>query len=128
MAVSTIKERIKAVRTALNLSQKDFCKGIFISQSLYAKIETGERKPTERIYELISNKYKVNKDWIMTGRGDMFSIPPPDVELEQLLEIIRGLDPLFRDYIIQQIKQLANLHRQSKEQGQTPAPKGKKPQ
>jgi transcriptional regulator with XRE-family HTH domain len=120
MAVSTIKERIKAVRTALNLSQKDFCKGIYISQSLYAKIETGERKPTERIYELISNKYKVSKDWLITGKGDMFSISPPDVELEQLLEIIRGLDPLFRDYIIQQVKQLANLHRKSNEEQKPP--------
>jgi transcriptional regulator with XRE-family HTH domain len=90
MAGVSIKERIKAVRKALNLSQKDFCKGIFISQSLYAKIETGERKPTGRIYELISNKYKVNKEWLITGKGDMFLVPPPDVELEQLMDIIKG--------------------------------------
>lgn len=128
MAVYTIRERIKAVRIALNLSQTDFCKGIFISQSLYAKIETGERKPTERIYALISNKYKVNKDWIITGQGDMFSATPPDVELDQLLEIIKGLDPLFREYIIKQIRELANLHRKSKEQGQKAAPDVRKPQ
>lgn len=127
MAASSIRERIKAVRTALNLSQMEFCRGIFISQSLYAKIETGERKPTQRIFELISNKYKVNKDWIITGQGDMFSIHPPDVELDQLLEIIKGLDPLFRDYISKQIRELADLHRKSKEQGQKPASEGRKP-
>jgi hypothetical protein len=185
MAASSIRERIKAVRTALNLSQMEFCRGIFISQSLYAKIETGERKPTQRIFELmknpgasswvssldrkfiilvwsmprskswfttfsvvvkfpeqartggstgygphlpISNKYKVNKDWIITGQGDMFSTHPPDVELDQLLEIIKGLDPLFRDYISKQIRELADLHRKSKEQGQKSALEGGKPQ
>ena len=116
MAVSTESSRIKAVRKALNISQRDFCKGIFLSQSFYAKIETGERKPNERVYELISNKYNVNREWLVTGKGDMFSSPPPDVELDQLMEIIKELDPLFREYIIQQIKLLAGLHKKSKEQ------------
>ena len=121
MAVSTISTRIKAVRKALNISQRDFSKGIFLSHSFYAKIETGERNPNERVYELISNKYNVNKEWLKNGKGGMFSTTPPDVELNQLVDIIKELDPLFREYIIQQIKLFANLHRESKKQG-----KGKK--
>ena len=122
MAVSTVSSRIKAVREALGISQRAFSKGIYLSQSFYAKIETGARNPNERVYELISNKYNVNKDWLITGKGDMFSAAPPDVELNQLVEIIRELDPLFREYIIQQIKLFANLHKKSKEK----APKEKK--
>jgi transcriptional regulator with XRE-family HTH domain len=112
---TTISQRIKAVRKALGISQRDFCGGIYLSHSFYAKIETGTRSPNERVYELISNKYKVNKDWLLTGRGEMFSESPPDVELVQLMEIIKELDPLFRDCIIQQIKLIANLHKKSKE-------------
>jgi len=115
-----ISTRIKAVRKTLNISQKDFCKGIYLSQSFYAKIETGTRKPNERVYELISNKYNVNKKWLVTGKGDMFSASPPDVELDQLVGIIKELDPLFREYIIRQIKQLADLHKKSKEKGYNP--------
>jgi len=115
MAVSTAASRIKTVRKALGISQRAFCKGIYLSHSFYAKIETGERNPNERVYELISNKYNVNKDWLITGKGDMFSAAPPDVELNQLVEIIRELDPLFREYIIQQIKLFAALHKKSKE-------------
>jgi len=107
--------RIKAVRKALQISQRDFCKGIFLSQSYYGKIETGTRKPNDRIFELISNKYNVNKEWLVTGKGNMFSAPPPDVELEQLVGIIKELDPLFREYIIRQIKMLADLHKKSRE-------------
>jgi transcriptional regulator with XRE-family HTH domain len=112
---TTTSERIKAVRKTLGISQRDFCGGIYLSHSFYAKIETGMRSPNERVFELISNKYKVNKDWLLTGRGEMFSESPPDVELMQLMEIIKELDPLFRDCIIQQIKLMANLHKKSKE-------------
>jgi transcriptional regulator with XRE-family HTH domain len=120
MTVSSSSERIKAVRKALGISQRDFCGGIYLSHSFYAKIETGTRNPNERVYELISTKYKVNKDWLITGKGEMFSETPPDVELDVLIGIIKELDPLFRDCIIQQIKLMANLHKNSKQgiQGQ----------
>ena len=114
MAVS-INARIKAVRKALGLSQRAFCKGIFLSQGFYAQIEGGFKKANERIYELISTKYNVNKEWLLTGKGEMFSGPAPDVELEQLIEIYRELDPLFREYIMLQIKQLLSVQKRGKE-------------
>ena len=119
MAVS-ISARIKAVRKALGLSQRAFCKGIFLSQGFYANIESGLRKPNERIYELISTKYNVNKDWLITGKGEMFSGPAPDVELEQLIEIYKELDPLFREYIMLQIKQLLDVQTRSQKTGAKP--------
>jgi transcriptional regulator with XRE-family HTH domain len=113
MAVS-INVRIKAVRNALGLSQRAFCRGIFLSQGYYAQIESGIKKANERIYELISTKYNVNKDWLLTGKGEMFSGSTPDVELEQLIEIYKELDPLFREYVMLQIKQLLNVQKRSK--------------
>ena len=115
MAVS-VNTRIKAVRKALGLSQRAFCKGIYLSQGFYAQIEGGFKKANERIYELISTKYNVNKDWLVTGKGEMFSGPTPDIELERLIEIYKELNPLFREYIMLQIKQLLNVQKRSKEQ------------
>ena len=114
MTVSSISSRFKELRKTLGISQRDFSKGIFLSHSFYAKIETGTRNPNERVYELISSKYNVNKEWLISGKGDMFSVSPPDVELNQLVEIIKELDPLFREYIVQQIKLFANLNKTSK--------------
>jgi len=127
MAVSGIRERIKAVRKALGMSQRDFCRGIFLSQSFYGHIETGRRAPNERVYELICGKYGVSKDWLVAGRGEMFSEAPSDVELMELMEVIRELDPLFREYITAQIRQLAALHRKSRD-GQKAAAKEAPPQ
>jgi transcriptional regulator with XRE-family HTH domain len=117
----SITLRIKAVRGALGLSQRAFCRGIFLSQGFYAQIENGLKKANERIYELISTKYNVNKEWLLTGNGEMFSGPTPDVELEQLIEIYKELDPLFKEYIMLQIKQLLDVQKrgnkiESKEQ------------
>ena len=95
-----------------------FCRS---SYSFYAQIESGTRKPNERIYELISTKYNVNKEWLLTGKGEMFSGPALDVELEQLIEIYKELDPLFREYIMLQIKQLLSVQKRGKE------PESKKP-
>jgi len=110
----SITVRIKAVRKALGLSQRAFCRGIFLSQGFYAQIESGLKKANERIYELISTKYNVNKEWLLTGKGEMFSGPTPDVELEQLIEIYKELDPLFREYIMLQIRQLLNVQKRGK--------------
>jgi transcriptional regulator with XRE-family HTH domain len=115
MAVSTISSRIKMVRQKLGKTQKEFGQYIFLSHSFYANMERGVRKPNERICELICHKYGVNKAWLNTGDGDMFLKSPPDIEVEQLVDLIKGLDPLFKEYIIQQIKQFANLHKKNKE-------------
>jgi len=112
----SINARIKAVRKALGLSQRAFCRGIFLSQGFYAQIESGLKKANERIYELIATKYKVNKDWLLTGKGEMFFGPTPDVELEQLIEIYKELDPLFREYIMLQINQLLNVQKRAKKE------------
>jgi len=53
---------------------------------------------------------------LVNGTGEnMFSEPSTNAELIQLMDIIDGLDPLFRDYIIRQIKLFAELHRKNKE-------------
>ena len=120
MAVSTINERLKAVRKSAGLSQKDFAGGIYLSHSFYSKIEAGSRRGNERVYELISSKYKVNKNWLITGEGTMINENAPDIELDELMGVIKQLDPLFKECIIQQIKLMADLHRKNKEQGQKP--------
>jgi transcriptional regulator with XRE-family HTH domain len=123
MAYSTINERLKAVRTALNLSQKDFCKSIYLSQSFYAQLEGRIRNINERIIELVTIKYGIRKDWLLTGRGEMFNDPPPNIELNQLLDIYQELDPPFKEYVLLQIKQLLEAQNKSKEQAQQKTPK-----
>jgi transcriptional regulator with XRE-family HTH domain len=121
----TIQDRIIAVRNVLGMTQKVFSKGIFVSQSYYANVEQGSRPINDRIIALICSQYGVSKEYLLMGKGEMFSENLPDIQLNQLLEIFNQLNPLFRDYILLQVKSLFEVQNK---QGQTPAPKGKKPQ
>ncbi|MDR1175807.1 MAG: helix-turn-helix domain-containing protein [Treponema sp.] len=107
-----IKERIKEIRTRLNISQRDFSQRIFISQTLLGEIELGNRTVTDRTIQLISTEFNLNKDWILTGQGDMFTAPPPDIQLENLIEIYKQLDVVLRNYLLEQSKSLLKLQKE----------------
>lgn len=110
--MQTINERIKKIRTSLNISQRDFCKQIYISQSLLGEIELGNRNVNERTIQLISSQFKVNKEWLEKGEGDMFTAPPPDPQLEKLIDIFKQLDKVFRDYLLEQSKGLLKIQKE----------------
>jgi transcriptional regulator with XRE-family HTH domain len=101
-----IPERIKAIRVALKLSQRAFAKGVFVSQGYFADIEVGKRDISERIIQLITTQYKVNKEWLKTGKGDMFSASKTEIKLEYLAGIFAELDELLQDYLIKQADEL----------------------
>jgi transcriptional regulator with XRE-family HTH domain len=106
MALS-IHERLKAVRASLKLSQRDFCKAIFLVQSAYTRMEQGKTRVNDRIIELVCAKFQVSKAYLKDGKGPMFTENgPPDVKLELLRQIFDTLNPLFQDYLIIQAKEL----------------------
>jgi transcriptional regulator with XRE-family HTH domain len=114
-----INDRLKAIRKSLNVSQRIFAKGIFISTSYYAGIETGHRQVNNRIVDLISKVYNANKGWILNGQGEMFSAPPPDLRLEELTDIFGRLNNHFQGYILEQVKNLEKIQENEPPGGET---------
>ena len=123
--VSNANERLIKIREELGLSQRDFCKNIYLSQPYYNNVENGVRPINDRIIALICSQYGVNKEYILNGKGEIFSNDLPDIQLQQLLEVFNELEKPFKEYIVLQIKQLmeaVNTNKESKGKG-----KGKKP-
>ena len=102
-------ERLKAVRHTLNVSQTVFAKSIFLGKSQYACLESGHRKIKETVLDSISKVHGVNKEWLLTGNGNMFDSEPPDAKLEELINIYKKLNSHFQEYIIDQIKNLERI-------------------
>jgi transcriptional regulator with XRE-family HTH domain len=100
--MKTVYERIKEIRTTLGISQREFAKRIYITQSFYSDIESGKKKANERIIQLVSTQFNVNKDWIKTGEGEIFIAPPPDIRRERLIEIYNQLPEWLQDCLIEQ--------------------------
>jgi len=107
----SVAERIKTVRSALNLSQRAFAKGVFVSQSYFCDIEVGNRAISERIIHLISVIYKINKEWLKTGKGEMFATSMTEVKLEHLAGVFAELDELLQDYLIKQANELLEIQK-----------------
>jgi transcriptional regulator with XRE-family HTH domain len=110
--MEAIHDRLKEIRTSLNISQREFSKRIFISQSLYADIELGNVKCKERFLRLISSQFNVNLEWIKTGKGEIFSASPPDIKLEYLIDMFNQLDPQLQDCVLDHLKGLLKVQKE----------------
>ena len=113
--IAEIQDRFIAVREALGMTQRDFCKGIHLSQSYYAQIEGGKRPINERIIALVCSQYGVLKEFLLSGKGEMFSEDLADIQFQQLLEIFNELEPPFKEYIVQQIRHLVETVKKQKD-------------
>jgi transcriptional regulator with XRE-family HTH domain len=110
--MKTINDRIKEIRTTLGISQREFSKRIYISQSFYGDIELGNQKVNDRILHLVSTQFNVDKEWLKTGKGEMFASLPPDVKLERLIEIYNSLDEQLQDYLLLQSDVLLKIQKE----------------
>jgi len=118
-----IQDRLIKIRDSFNLTQKEFAKGIFVSQTYYSNIENGNKKMNDRVIALICSQYGVNKQYLLYGKGEMFSENLPDIQLQTLLEIFNQLEKPFKEYIILQVKHLMDAIEKNKEGSKS---KGKK--
>lgn len=104
----TTGKRIKHLRQALNMSQVEFAKTIYISNGYIAELECEHRRVNDRIIHLISLTFGVNEKWLRTGEGEMF-FSAPEEKLQRMTSLFSELPPKFQDYVMQQIEQLLNV-------------------
>lgn len=70
---STIGNRMKAVRSTVGVTQTLFASNLSTTQSFLSAIEKDKTPPTESILNMISLNYGVNKEWLRSGKGEMFN-------------------------------------------------------
>lgn len=88
-----MKERIKAIRDALNLNQADFAARIGVAQTTVAGYETGARVPRNNIVMLICREFGVSEKWLRTGEGEMFSSLHSDADIATFFADVLKDDP-----------------------------------
>lgn len=97
----TINERIRELRTTLELSQPEFGKAIGLSQSSLTMIETGNRKVTDRTINYICMAYEVSEKWLRTGEGKMFNDLERDAEIANYIgAVLSTEDDSFQKRLI----------------------------
>jgi transcriptional regulator with XRE-family HTH domain len=109
----TVNKRIRQVRQALNMTQTDFSKAIYVSSGYTAEIENGHRAANDRIIHLICLTFGVSEIWLKTGKGEMFSTAPVERK-ERILSLFDKLTPKFQEYALTVIDQLIKLQNDQK--------------
>jgi transcriptional regulator with XRE-family HTH domain len=104
----TPNQRIKKLRKELKLTQEQLSKIIKVSGGLIAGIETDKCIVNDRIIKLISDSFKVNSEWLKTGKGDIFS-EEQDPKDARLLALFNNLKPKYQDFIIDSIDRFLTL-------------------
>lgn len=72
IATESIGNRIKNLRKALGLTQKDFGSRIGVKPNTIATYEIDRNAPIDAVLSLICREFGVNEVWLRTGVGEMF--------------------------------------------------------
>ena len=73
-----MKDRICAIMKHMGMSQKTFAEEICISPGTLSSIFSGRNKPTLNTLNNIHERFpEVNMDWLMNGKGEMFTSDDP---------------------------------------------------
>lgn len=67
--MATFGQRLREIRTANNLTQKDFAKLFKVSESAIGMYERDEREPSYKLANEIADKFEVSTDYLF-GRTD----------------------------------------------------------
>jgi transcriptional regulator with XRE-family HTH domain len=76
MELKMINEKLKLIRKELQLNQKEFSQRLDIPIRTYQEYEKGNMKIPHTFLESLSEQFKINANWILTGQGEMFIVTP----------------------------------------------------
>lgn len=99
-----MNSRIREVRKALKLSQKEFAHKIGLKQNSISCIEKPGFTVTEQNIKAICSQFFVNEKWLRTGSGHMFL--ETEKKQKEFFEIFERLSPALQDYLIRTAKDL----------------------
>lgn len=96
-----MNERIKQVRADRGLTQEQFANMIGLTRNYVARIEIGDREPSDRTIADICRVFGVSEVWLRTGVGEPF---PPTSRKEEMTalfaELLNDRPEAFRTKLI----------------------------
>jgi repressor LexA len=78
--------RIKEVRQAKGMTQRQFSDSLGIVQGFLSGIERCKKNPSDTLLIALRHLYGINSEWLYTGKGEMFStLPLPDTLIQEFV-------------------------------------------
>lgn len=96
----SIAKRVAMIRKSNNLTQKEFGEKLGVSRDVIFNIESERVKAKNLFLTHLSEVFNVNKEWILTGEGEMFIVPDNDALLGQAFaNIVKSENATLNDIV-----------------------------
>ena len=82
-----IGKRVKELKRALNVTSKELAEAIDIPVRTIGSYERNEAQPGPKFLNALFEKYPVNINWLITGKGDMFTSPRTELDMSYLAQL-----------------------------------------
>lgn len=92
---NAVSQRLKKFRKATGLTQQDVAQTLNVTTSAVGFIETGKSKIGIDHLTTLQEVYKLNSQWLLTGKGDMFIDEPQTENVSAIQELSAKLDRLI---------------------------------
>ena len=103
-----MKDRIKALRKKLGLTQTELGERIGVKGNTITNYETGMRNPSEAVITLLIKEFNVNESWLRDGMGDMFTPKTKNEEIVSFMSaVIRDEDDAYRKRFVAMLSKLS---------------------
>lgn len=66
-----MNNRIKELRTSLNLTQEEFANRLAITKASVSRLESGVNNPSDQTVKLICSEFGVRREWLELGHEPM---------------------------------------------------------
>ncbi len=102
-----MKDRIKKIRKALDLTQQEFADRIGVKRNTVGQWECGINPLTDQTISSICREFNVNEDWLRTGEGEMFIKQTRDEQIASFVGSIQSSeDDSFKKRFISMLSSL----------------------
>lgn len=82
--MTTIGDRIKMIRMQADngkkLTLEKFGNRVFLTNQAISAMEAGRINPSDQTIALICQEFNINRDWLVSGDGEMYNLPLDDEE------------------------------------------------
>lgn len=100
-------ERIKELRKALGLTQREFADKVGVKPNTVSQYEIGRNEPIDSVVTLLCREFRVNETWLRTGQGEMFQAVDREKEIAAFIaDIISDPDKDFQRRFVSALARL----------------------
>lgn len=103
-----IHERLKYLRTQLNLTTRAFGASINMSGGAITNMEKGQRNITDRTIRDICREYNINPDWLINGNEPMYDDVIDELDIDDEVKQLTKQYCLLNDTDRELVKNMIN--------------------